>query len=203
MMSTVSTLGSSSAEARAIARQEASASRADAGMAEVLRLIRVSLLLRLTPAVFGAIVALASGVPNSWALGLLLIQPSLIVFIAASIIARGGNVSARQVRLLLAFTVSIYTFEFVAMTAVSLITSGVAWPLPGRPLTDEDLRQVSTSAPIPLFFLLIPAVLGARVDGRRGWWKWAGVLIVLAAFAALSIGRVLPSASAACCPMQR
>jgi signal transduction histidine kinase len=199
MISTVSTLGSSSAEARTVgvAQQEANAQRADAGMAEVLRLIRVSLLLRVVPALVSVIFALASGVPTVWGVAAVLIQPSLILFIVASMLARRGDVTVRQVRVLLALTIFVYTFEFMAMAAVSFVTDNAGWAWPARVLSEEDVRQVSTSAPIPLFFLLIPVILGAWVDGRRGWWKWVSVLIALTAVGALTVGQFIPNATLA------
>ena len=79
------------------------------------------------------------------------------------------------------------------MPLIAIAGSGMlGFPGP-RALTPEDLRQISSSVPIPLFFSLIPTVLGAWIDGRRGWWRWASGSIILTVIPALILIRLLPA----------
>lgn len=149
-------------------------------MSEVLRLIRLSLLLRLVPALAGAIGAIATGRPIFALLAVIVALPSLTLFAVAGRLSRNRQPAIRAVRILLALTLALYLTETLVMSLISrqLISSG-AVPIDAAPRR-FDLSEESNNAAIPLFFALIPTVLGAWIDGRRGWWRWAGGVIVLA-----------------------
>jgi signal transduction histidine kinase len=191
MIDAVSPLDSMVAERR----ERAAPANADSGMAEVLRLIRVSLLLRLLPSFIALIGALSTGAPITLLVALVLVLPSLSLFVIASVVARTGNVRVHQVRILLMLTLAVYAIEFAVAIAVSVLMQENALAWLGSALPNFQPQQVNTSAPIPLLFLLIPTVLGAWVDGRRGWWKWAGILIALTAIAALAFELAVPNST--------
>jgi signal transduction histidine kinase len=160
-------------------------------MNEILRLIRLSLLLRLIPAILGSIGAVISGRVSGFGLLALVAYPSLVIFIIATVLARRPSVTARQTRVLLALTLLIYVGESVAMPLLASMAGTASFPQSGRAIAAEELQRASTSAAIPLFFALIPTVLGAWLEGRRGWWLWAGALIGLTTLAALSLRSIL------------
>ncbi len=165
-------------------------------MSEVLRLIRLSLLLRLVPALVGAIGSISTGRPLLVLLALGAALPSLILFAVAGTLSHNGQPEVRAVRILLAFTLTLYLIETIAMPLISLqlVASGAI------PITDAaqrfDVSEANSNAAIPLFFALIPTVLGAWIDGRRGWWRWAGGVIVLAIITVGVIAPQLPSGTA-------
>lgn len=160
-------------------------------MTEILRLIRISLLLRLIPAILGSIGAVITGSVSGFGLVALLAHPSLVIFIIATVLARRPTVTVRQTRVLLALTLLIYVGEFVAMPIFAAMAGAPGFPQIGRAISAEEMQRASTSAAIPLFFALIPTVLGAWLEGRRGWWLWAGALIALTTLAALSLQSIL------------
>ena len=168
---------------------------ADAGIAEVLRLIRVSLVLRIVPSFIFAFGSLFSGASSIVTIAAVFLQPSLILFIVASMWARKGNIQARPVRILLALMIVFYALEFIPRPALSLIAGNVAWLQFGPPITPTELQQIGTSAPIPLFFSLIPTVLGAWIDGQRGWWGWAVGMIAVMLIGVLALTNMLPNAT--------
>ncbi len=162
-------------------------------MSEVLRLIRLSLLLRLVPALVGAIGSITTGRPHIVVVSVVVALPSLILFAVAGKLSRNRQPAIRAVRILLAFNMALYLIETLAMPLISLQLIAPST----IPIADTsqrfDLSEASSNAAIPLFFALIPTVLGAWIDGRRGWWRWAGGVIVLAIITVGVIAPLLPA----------
>ena len=158
-------------------------------MKEVLRLIRFSLLLRLVPAVFGLVAGAVRLDERTVALGIAFAVPSLLALFLVVVTERrharnnpdGEPLNPREVKRLLGWAVFAYALETVVPILIFrlAILNGVLPPPVQNDLNqggDISLRRLIST---PLFFVLIPTVLGAWIDGRRGWFRWAGLAILV------------------------
>jgi signal transduction histidine kinase len=154
-------------------------------MNEVLRLIRFSLLLRLVPSIFGLMAGALRLDARLFALGIASTLPSVIALffvVALEQRSRSGNTpNIRQVRQLLGWTIFAYAIE----TVIPIITFRIMLANGTLPAALESaliqngeisLRRVLGA---PLVFVLVPTVLGAWLDGRKRWFRWAGAAILI------------------------
>ncbi len=131
-------------------------------MNEIVRLVRIGLTLRVFAGLIalGRILWLGIAVPP----GVLLAASggSVLLLIITSISARHIVARARHVRWLLLALMMALTIE----AAVA-----VTWLRP----------YVPSAAPfiIPTFFLVIPILLGAWLEGHPGWWRWWLMAVLL------------------------
>ncbi len=151
-------------------------------MVEILRLLRLSLLLRIVAGVAGASTALAASAnPGLIVYNVLTLLPTLAVLGATFYAARAGALGDRVLRVLLVVALLALALETV-IGAVYFSTSladalGDTRRFPssvfGGVRSGELRRFVRAPLDVPLFFGLIIAVLGAWLAGRAGWYRWA------------------------------
>jgi signal transduction histidine kinase len=154
-------------------------------MKEVLRLIRFSLLLRLVPSAFGLIVGALRLEARFFGLGIVSTLPSLAVLLMALLTerrsAKSGMLRTSDIKRLLGWTIFAYSIETIIPIIFfrTLMENGtLPLPLQNALIQDGEVnfrRLLGTS----LVFVLIPTVLGAWIDGRRGWFRWAGVAVLV------------------------
>lgn len=169
-------------------------------MVEILRLLRLSLLLRIVAGVAGASTALAvSANPGLIVYNMLTLLPTLAVLGATFYAARAGALSDRAMRTLLVAALVALALETV-IGAVYFRTELAdalgdtrRFPAtsPGGVRAPSELRRI-VRAPldVPQFFGLIIAVLGAWLAGRASWHRWA-LTAILANFLGLAAVEVL------------
>jgi signal transduction histidine kinase len=150
-------------------------------MAEVLRLLRLSLILRLAIAVIAA-VAYAGAIGNISPLAPLTGLGSLALVIVISIALARGKDDARTVNQLLVAAIVVQAIE---SAIVGFVFRGGPRPVPrevdsGQPPNDVAitsgllLRNTFGSA----LFAAIPAMLGAWVGGRRSVPAWTALTVI-------------------------
>ena len=160
-------------------------------MLEVIRLIRINLLIRLfTGAVSIAAVLVIYG--NLYGLSqLLTVLPSLTLMAMALIAPGRGWVNRRFVKGLLISVILANAFEIAATAVVFRLAllNGLQED-PVRPIILRVTANITTtsSSPLsgPLAFCFIPSVLGAWIDGKRGALHWAGFAVLATMFGGLS-----------------
>jgi signal transduction histidine kinase len=153
-------------------------------MKEILRLLRLSLFLRLAAGILGAVALLYStNDPRVLAMNGLAMLPTLLVLAATFYAARRGPLGERQMRVLLVASICALAIESVlgslyfranfadAYMDMRRMTRGG-----GESLVGDVRRLVRGPLEVPSFFSLILAVLGTWMS-RRGWYRWAGVAI--------------------------
>ncbi len=160
-------------------------------MAQVLRLLRYGLLLRLMVEsgglLFGAVTGNLDQALDSAKLSI----PALVVLVVVWTCERRKSISPRTVNVLLASAVAVYVFEITAGTLI--VQSILSNPLSGASQRIELFRGagaaniVRTGITVPLFFMLVPLVLGAWTGGSRGALRWIAFALVLSA---LSLGAI-------------
>lgn len=162
-------------------------------MNEVIRLLRISLILRIAAALVGAImIATILPSPLPALLDLALLTPTFII-LAITLIAPGrGWLSEGFVKKLLVAVIVAQAIEAV-FTRLQLQLL-VAIP---DGLTAGSLRQFSSLLPewammrlplnVPQLFITIPALLGAWMSGRRGAMRWALFTVVMSLLGSLSL----------------
>jgi signal transduction histidine kinase len=160
-------------------------------MLEVIRLIRINLLIRLlTGAASIAAVVVIYG--NLYGLSqLLTVLPSLILMAIALIAPRRGWVNRRFVKGLLISVILANAFEIAATAVVFRLAllNGLQED-PVRPIILRVTANITTtsSSPLsgPLAFCFIPSVLGAWIDGKRGALRWAAFAVFATMLGGLS-----------------
>jgi signal transduction histidine kinase len=160
-------------------------------MLEVIRLIRINLLIRLLTGA-ASIVAVLVIYGNLYGLSqTITVLPSLLLMFIALLAPRFGWVNARFTKRLLASVIVANAFE-IAATAI-LFRVALQYGLdevPVRPIIVRLTANMATSSssPLsgPLAFSFIPSVLGAWIDGKRGSLRWAGFAILATLFGGLS-----------------
>jgi len=151
-------------------------------MIEVIRLIVLSLALRVLAAAASSAVsfALSNGARLPYHLAALI--PSVILLALAAAAPRRGWTSRRFVKGLLLAMIVAYAVEI----ALSALLFRMTWAgavarevdvseqglRPWRALMQFGLSTRPTPA-VPLLFILIPAILGAWIDGKRDGLRWA------------------------------
>ena len=163
---------------------------AGVGMALVLRLLRISLILRIAIVAGASIVGgMVTGANTLVTLPLML--PSILLLVIVTLALNRGRIDARFVNGILAAAIIAQTLEEVSMRL--LLRTGVLSPpgveFPRGPRSPLELllgRSLFGSALITA----IPAILGAWISGRRGAIKWALFATAVSAWAELLI--VLP-----------
>jgi signal transduction histidine kinase len=155
-------------------------------MNEILRLLRLSLILRVAAGLFGASVFLfnTSDV-RVVVFNAIAVLPTLLVLAATFYVARRGPIGMREMRVLL--VASIIALAFEAMLGALYFRANFAEVYsevrrnPSEMETvspDGDLRRlVRGPLYVPSYFSLILAVLGTWMS-QQGWYRWALVAIV-------------------------
>lgn len=151
-------------------------------MKEVIRLIRLSLALRILAAAASAILMMVVAADPGMLLQCTVVLPSLILLILLAWAPRRGWIGPRFVKGALIAMILAYTAE-IAVSAIlfrlvspNVTTGATEWIAPDlRPW--RAIMQFGFSlrpAPVvPLVFILIPAILGAWLDGQRNGLRWA------------------------------
>jgi signal transduction histidine kinase len=150
-------------------------------MAEVLRLLRLSLVLRLAIAVVAA-VAYSGAIGNISPLAPLTALGSLVLVFVISIALARGKDDARTVNRLLAATIIVQAFEsaFVGLVFRNGPRPGPREAEPATPPNDVVitstllLRNTFGGA----LFAAIPAMLGSWVGGRRSVFGWTALTVL-------------------------
>jgi signal transduction histidine kinase len=161
-------------------------------MNEVIRLIRLTLVLRVAVSVLGAVVALTL-LPTITPVmfDLVAIVPSLLL-LAVSFIApgRGWNTIRFAKSLLIAMIVVealeaiITRLGFQLYLGASGMDMGDFFRrLPGAP---SDIGLMRLPLNVPQVFIAIPALLGAWIDGRRGSTRWAAFTVLMSLLSTIS-----------------
>ncbi len=151
-------------------------------MPDIIRLIRISLAIRLVVALPGLIGVTLSQLPAAFFALISVTQafPSMILLIISFAI-QPPNLShakgQKQMRWLLIMTIAVAALEVAAMPFVFQYTFNEL-VVRGAIKMPEAMRQFLTAGfrlPLeaPLFFVLLPTVLGAWLSGRRGHWRWS------------------------------
>ncbi len=164
-------------------------------MPEVLRLLRISLLLRLVPSLVAIIGVVVTG--NTFVVPVLAVSAMVSVLLLSIVwpAQRLGWTTHGHVRALLIIAVFIYGLENLLPLAAwrlgwfgDLIGAGFGGRLSG---------QASGRAPGPgtvsLFFTVIPAVLGAWLEGRRRVVAWIALAIGVNVLSTVSLFGMLSS----------
>jgi signal transduction histidine kinase len=161
-------------------------------LSEVLRLTRVSLLLRLIPVFIAGGFMIASGQANVLLLVMLVLQPSLILLVFATIMQHRNMTQPRQVRFVVKLTIVVYIAEMVVPPLLLQLLSGQRIPILPFDISGDTVisNDLASSSAIPLFFSLIPAVLGAWMDGRAGALRWAFAVIGLNLLSVLALSQL-------------
>jgi signal transduction histidine kinase len=152
-------------------------------MLEVIRLIRINLLIRLIIGVMSITAALVV-YGNLYGLSqTLTVLPSLTLMVVALLAPRRGWTNPHFVKGLLVSVILANAFEFAATAAVFryALENGLQQE-PIRPIIIRITANITTnsSSPLsaPLAFCFIPSVLGAWIDGKRGALRWSGFAVV-------------------------
>jgi signal transduction histidine kinase len=148
-------------------------------MTEVLRLLRLSLLLRLIPAAGAVIRFMVVGAPSPlvWVLPLIpgLFTLAQLVYVSGAI--RRGESRIGMVRRVLFVSMLVYAVENLIVAAFLTVRgTDLGALLPNGGGNDGD---PGASFGASLFFTLIPAMLGAWVDGRRRFLIWIALAVVV------------------------
>jgi signal transduction histidine kinase len=147
-------------------------------MTEVIRLLRLSLLLRLVSGAVGmGVVVLVFGT-SPWFLQFATVLPSLLLLGVTFVAQRHGWVSRRCVRWLIALTILAFALEIAGSSLFLAILLGGSQIRPEfAPGVSRIMQELGSNAHSPvgvlLLAVLIPPVLGAWVDGKRGALRWA------------------------------
>jgi signal transduction histidine kinase len=148
-------------------------------MSELLRLLRLSLLLRLIPSGVFFVVLLATG--NAQVAPLVFVTTALTlgVLLFVTLMARAGPLDARRMRQLLIAAICASAFEAV-VPALFARAGLIEFP-------DQAQRAGEGDGPggfaAVLIFSLIPAVLGSWLEGRRRVPFWVAISVGATAFA--------------------
>jgi signal transduction histidine kinase len=154
-------------------------------MNEVLRLIRFSLLLRLVPSIFGLMAGALRLDVRLFALGIVSTLPSVVALFFVVVLeqrSKAGNTpNIRQVRQLLGWTIVAYAIETVIPIIIvrMLLADGTLPAALESALVRNGEISLRRVLGAPLVFVLVPTVLGAWVDGRKGWFRWAGAAVLI------------------------
>ncbi len=147
-------------------------------MKVLLRLLRISLLLRIIPPTLGLI---SFAVNAQTVIGLMIaiaVLPALLVLLLSFWLERRGRINPATVRALLFLALLSHTVEFVTSSSTLLIAASRSVLPPEmmiRIRADNGFANLG-----PTFLLsLVPTVLGAWLDGRRRAFHWAGSAIFL------------------------
>ncbi len=149
-------------------------------MKVLLRLLRISLLLRLIPSLLSVIaLTFSANAADTWLLSLNVL-PALIVLALSYWLERRGQIQPRIVRRLLFAALFLQMVEFVLGSVLFLLA------INGNKLNAEAMTRIRSSpdfSDLGVAFLLslVPVVLGAWLDGRRGVLRWVGAAVILSA----------------------
>lgn len=154
-------------------------------MSEVIRLVRITLLLRVAVAIIGAAVVITL-FPSATPLliDLAVIVPSVVLLGVTLVAPLRGWHSERFVKGLLAAVIAAETLEAVLSrlgyqwfeSATGLDVSGFFPRSAGGP-PQQLLMRLPLN--VPLLFITIPALLGAWVTGKHGAIRWAGFAVLM------------------------
>jgi len=157
-------------------------------MIEVIRLIRLSLALRILTAALGTAASVALSSNTRMAFQVLVLAPSLVLLAIALLAPGRGWTSPRFVKGLLVAMIVAYAVE-IAFSAMLFRLTWSSAPLRELAVAEPALRPwramlqfglgARPAPAVPLVFILIPAILGAWIDGRRNGMRWALFTTVL------------------------
>ena len=152
-------------------------------MAQVLRLLRYGLLLRLMVEVAGEGLRVAFGRFEIALSNASLSIPTALVLIGVMVCERREAVGARTVNFLLGAAIVAYVFNITLGTLV--FQSELLNPASELRQKIEQTRGIEAvntlrfAATVPLFFMLVPMVLGAWTGGSRGALRWIAFSLFL------------------------
>ncbi len=152
----------------------------DVGMAEVLRLLRISLILRVAVSVLtiiGASLVLNTGS----ALGLVVALPSVVLLVATSVALAKGRTDKRTVTWLLVAALLVQALELAGVRALTRGETFFRPPPFQRPDTGFGSAfelLISRGFFSGTLFTAIPAILGAWVYGKHRALWWAALAVV-------------------------
>ena len=151
-------------------------------MPDIIRLIRISLAIRLLVSLPGMIGVTVSQLPATFFVLIITTQalPSITLMVISFAMTPPDLADAngqKRMRWLLAMTIVVAAIEIAAMPFVFRIVLSELI-LRGAIEIPEQVRQFLAAGfklPLeaPLFFVLLPTVLGAWLSGRRGHWRWS------------------------------
>jgi signal transduction histidine kinase len=162
------------------------------GMKEVIRLVRLTLLLRIFVALASALVT-ATLMPGTLAafLDMAVALPSCFLLAFTLLAALEHWESERFVKALLVTTILVEALEAI-MSRI-----GLQWILSATGIeVDEAFRRfpgmIGNAAimrlplTVPLLFITIPALLGAWINGKRNAFRWAAFAVLLSLLSSIS-----------------
>lgn len=156
-------------------------------MNEVLRLLRISLLLRIAAALAAAVVTMSlTPSTQSALLDIALITPTLAI-LAFTFIAQGrGWISESFVKKLLAAVIIAQAAEAVFTRLQLQYVMELSGGLLQRPFLSPEWALMRLPLSVPQLFITIPALLGAWMSGRRAALRWALFTVLMSLLASLS-----------------
>jgi signal transduction histidine kinase len=157
-------------------------------MTEVLRLLRLSLMLRLFPLLGALARFVIVGAPpgGAWLLPAIPAASTLVIIAVVTRAIRRGETRIGATRRILFASMAAYAFEnsvVAALLYTNLVNIGALLPITVVNADDGP----GASFGVSLFFTLIPTVLGAWVEGRQRFLVWVAIAVVVNVLVMLSI----------------
>ena len=144
----------------------------------LLRLLRISLLLRIVPALFATIaVTVNFGDLSVW-LVTVVVLPALVILGLSFWLERRGQIKPRTVRWLLIWALFLQVLEFVVTSTTFLLAvsrNQLSAEVMGRIRSEQGGSDLGGT----FLLTLVPVVLGAWLDGRRGVLRWVAAATLL------------------------
>ena len=170
-------------------------------MLETLRLYRLSLALRILTALLGLAASLALFGNKMLLISAIALAPSCLLLLVTYVAQRRGWVTLPFMRALLASMIIIYTLEIVVTSIVFRYHMAGLSTADAERSADVWRRLAIMTANrrpqpgVPLLFILIPAILGAWLDGRKGALRWSVFTTLMSSFGLLVFGVMESSAA--------
>ena len=165
-----------------IATKTPKASQASQTRSSVLQLIGLMLLAKLAVDVVDAVTTEWVMDGARYALAVLLSLPTLALLGSIVMLSRRSAADPHTIKRFLVITMAAIALQIVLRSAVISMLANVVSPEKRfliQPLRGSELSHSHTHLLTGVLFLMIPAVIGAWVSGRRGIWGWALLGIVI------------------------
>ena len=169
-------------------------------MSETLRLYRLSLALRIFTALLGLVSSLVLLGSQDMLASAIVLVPSSVLFLITFAAQQRGWVTPRFMRAMLASMIVVYTLEIIVTSVLVSYSANSVVTDPDRNVGAWRLFALMTSTRrpqpnAPLLFILIPAILGAWLDGRKGAVRWSIFTTLMSSFGLLVFVALEASAS--------